>query len=376
MAKRVGIITFHSSHNCGSMLQAYALQTILKERYEAEVEIINFANSGSRNTYNLFDLRPRKSAIRKNILTLKNLSVVRNYRKDYIGFLEKYLHTTERVYKHTEELVGIERDYDILIAGGDQVWNVLCDDADRAYFLSFAKNARKVAFSPSLGGNNINISTRNPKEYRDYLSEFEKLSVREPNGKKWLEALTGREIPIIADPTLLLTHDEWIGKFELPKLEEKFIFNYAFFHNRPEANEAIQKISKKTGMSVYMLDLKSWAFYKLNKYGIHRTEHTGPITFIAMMEQASMVLTQSFHGTLFSALFHKQFWSYRAPGIKKPDDDRATAILEQLGLLGRYQIIDELPSKDYEEVIDYSDTDNKITELREKAFDYLDSFML
>ena len=58
--KKIGIITFHSSHNCGSMLQAYALQTVLEKRYGAEVEIIDFSNKGSRNLYGLFDFRLKK----------------------------------------------------------------------------------------------------------------------------------------------------------------------------------------------------------------------------------------------------------------------------------------------------------------------------
>lgn len=376
MKKKIGIITFHSSHNCGSMLQAYALQTVLTQRYHADVEIIDFANAGSKNIYRRFDMRLKKSAMKNNLLTLRNLSVINDYRKDYMDFAEKYLHTTKEKYSTAEQMQGIEKNYDILIAGGDQVWNVLCPDADKAYFLSFAKDVRKVAFAPSLGGNNINVAAKDPETYRQFLLDFERISVREPNGKKWLEELTGREIPIIADPTLLLTKEEWCSQFDLPQIDGDFIFNYAFFHNRPEANAAIQRISQETGMPVYVLDHKSWAFYKLDRYGIRRCEHTGPITFLAMMNQASMVLTQSFHGTLFSALFHKQFWSYRAPATKRIDDDRATAILDQLGLRERYQVIDELPDQEYMKAIDYRDTDDKIENLRAKAFAYMDSFML
>lgn len=93
-------------------------------------------------------------------------------------------------------------------------------------------------------------------------------SVREPNGKKWLEQLIGREVPIIADPTLLLSHEEWLQSFSIPQMDEKFIFNYAFFHNRPEANAAIQKISEEMGMPVYVLDNKSWAAYRLDNRNI------------------------------------------------------------------------------------------------------------
>ena len=89
--KKIGIITFHSSHNCGSMLQAYALQTVLEKRYGAEVEIIDFSNKGSRNLYGLFDFRLKRSALKHNLLTIRHWKLVNQYRRDYINFKEKYL---------------------------------------------------------------------------------------------------------------------------------------------------------------------------------------------------------------------------------------------------------------------------------------------
>lgn len=375
---KIGIITFHASLNCGSMLQAYALQTVLKERYNAEVELINFSNSGSRNMYNLIDFRPKKSAINNNIKTLSNLPVIMKYRKDYLDFKKRYLEISDGDYKTSNELRGIEKKYDILVAGGDQVWNICCPDADDAYFLNFAKNAKKIAYSPSLGANNINVMSKEPNKYKEYLLDFNKLSVREPNGKKWLEELIGREVPIIADPTLLLTKEDWISKFPLDEINEPYIFNYAFWHNRPETNEAIQKISKKMNMPVYVLDSKSWAYYKLDKYGIKKYDKTGPLAFLSLMKNAELVLTQSFHGTLFSSLFEKQFWSYKRPIENEDKDDRAISILKQLGLVDRYQVIDELPDIDYLKKIDYESgiTRKSIEQLRKNALQYLDESIL
>ena len=373
--KKIGIITFHSSHNCGSMLQAYALQTVLENRYGAEVEIIDFSNCGSRNLYGLFDFRLKKSAIKHNLLTVMHWKLVNQYRGDYISFKEQYLHTTKQQFKDHKDLETLNGKYDLVIAGGDQVWNVLCPDADDAYFLDFIHEGKKAAYSPSLGGNNINEVIKDTSKYKKLLEQFDYISVREPNGQKWLEQLTGRKVPIIADPTLLLSHEEWLQNFSIPYMDEKYIFNYAFFHNRPAANAAIQKISEEMGLPVYVLDSKSWAAYRLDKYGIKKFPTTGPIAFLTLMENAEWVLTQSFHGTLFSAMFHKNFWSYRAPSVNKPGDDRAIAILKQLGLMDRYQVIDELPNQDFSNAIDYEDTDELILKLRSTAFSYLDEIM-
>ncbi|MBE5919039.1 MAG: polysaccharide pyruvyl transferase family protein [Pseudobutyrivibrio ruminis] len=373
---RIGIMTFHASHNCGSMLQAYALQHTLKEKYNADVELIDFANAGSRNMYSMIDLRLKKDAIKNNINNIRYRKVLKQYHAEYEDFKNKYLITSKKSYHSVNELVGVEKDYDLLISGGDQVWNVRCPDADEAYYLSFAKNVRKVSYSPSLGGVNINEAGVDLDKYREYLADYEQVSVREPNGQKWLKELTGNEYKIVADPVFLLSQEDWTEQFELPEIGEKFIFNYAFFHNRVDANTAMQKISQETGMPVYVMDTKSWTLYHLDQYGIKKYGHTGPIAFLTLMKNAELVLTQSFHGTVFSALFHKTFWSYRNPYAgKKPSDDRATAILEQLGLLDRYVVIDELPSMDYMKKIDYSSTDGKIEKLREDAFAYIDSFM-
>lgn len=373
--KKIGIITFHSSHNCGSMLQAYALQSVLENRYGAEVEIIDYSNRGSRNLYGLFDTRIKKSAIKHNLLTVTHWNLVNQYRKDYLNFKKQYLHTTKQQFKKHKDLEALNGMYDLIIAGGDQVWNVMCPDADDAYFLDFLNDGKKAAYSPSLGGNNINNVVKDTTKYRNLLEKFNFISVREPNGQKWLEQLTGRKVPIIADPTLLLSHEEWLENFNIPNIDEKFIFNYAFFHNRPEANAAIQKISEEMGLPVYVLDSKSWAAYRLDKYGIKMFRTTGPIAFLTLMENAEWILTQSFHGTLFSAMFHKNFWSYRAPSVNKPGDDRAIAILEQLGLTERYRIIDELPSQDFSSTINYTNTDELILNLRSTAFSYLDEIM-
>lgn len=375
MKKKVGIITFHSSHNCGSMLQAYALQSVLANRYNADVEIIDYINKGSRNLYGYIDLRLKKSAVEHNINTLLHLNAVKKSRRDYINFSNTYLVKSKEKYYNHIDLRKTNEIYDVFIAGGDQVWNILCPDADDAYFLNFVTGKRKVAYSPSLGGNNIGVVASSPQKYAELLNDFDFLSVREPNGKKWLESLVGGNIPIIADPTMLYTAEDWIKRFNLKRLDKPFIFNYAFFHNRPEANRAIQKISEELKMPVYIMDTKSWHFYHMDRYGIKCYESTGPLAFLTLMYNASLVLTQSFHGTLFASLFHKQFWSYRAPAIKKIDDDRATAILDQLGLRDRYVVIDDLPQMNFRKSIDYSNTDVLISNMRNKAFEYLDNIM-
>lgn len=372
---KIGILTFQASHNCGSMLQAYALREVLARKYNADVEIINYSNYVSRCIYGYLDTRPKRSAIERNIDTFTHLKTVRESRKWYNAFSENYLVKSRESCKNPGDLRKIAAKYDMIIAGGDQVWNVRCQDAGKEFYLNFTDSVRKVAYSPSLGGSNILKYADDLELYKQYLQDFECLSVREPNGQKWLQELTGREVPIICDPTMLLTAEEWCQWLPVPEIEGKYIFNYAFYHNRPETNAILQKISEKTGMPIYVLDYKFYDYYKLSRYGFEKSSMSGPLAFLGLMKNATLVMTQSFHGTLFSALFNRNFWSYNWKEMHNPDDDRAMAILEQLGLEDRYQMIDDLLAIDLLKPVDYEAVNAKMDNFRGESYRFIDSFM-
>lgn len=372
---KIGILTFQASHNCGSMLQAYALRETLARKYHADVELINYSNYVSRCIYGLLDTRPEKVAIRRNIQTFTHLGDVWESRRWYNAFSKTYLVKSDKCCKNPSALSRIAHRYDMIIAGGDQVWNVRCQDAGKEFYLNFTDNIRKVAYSPSLGGSNILKYADDLAAYKKYLLDFEALSVREPNGQTWLQELTGREVPIICDPTMLLTPEEWTSWLPVPEIKGNYIFNYAFYHNRAQTNEVLKKISEKTGMPIYVMDYKSFSFYKLSQYNIEKYEMSGPLAFLGLMKNASLVLTQSFHGTLFSALFNRNFWSYNWEEQHNPDDDRAVAILQQIGLEDRYRMIDDLLHQDVMEPIDFMPVNRRIQNFRAESFQYIDSFM-
>lgn len=372
---KIGIMTFHASLNCGSMLQAYALQHILETEYNADVEIINYSNAGQRNYYSLWDWYPRPKVIKANFKVFPYHNVMKRVRADYEHFSKKYLNANGKLLKHRCQLNGIDKKYDIVIAGGDQVWNVRCRDADKAYFLSFVKSAKKVAYSPSLGARNINKVALNPKAYAKLINDFEFLSVRENNGQKWIKDLIGTEVPIIADPTLLMTRKEWMDSISLKDIKEDFILYYAFSYENEYNNKVMQKVIEKTGLPIYTIDGKSWAVNRLDQYGIKLWKQSGPKAFLELLNSAKLVFVQSFHGIIFSALFHKKFWSLRNKIIKNLDDDRARVILHQTGLESRAITFEELLTRDLMEEVNYTTVDENIEKMRARAFEYISEFM-
>lgn len=373
---KIGIITFHASLNCGSMLQAYALKEVLSDKYDADVEIINYSNWGQRNYYANWDCFPRPAVLKNNIKAIPHYAAIERMRSDYLEFEKEYLGINGKLLKKKSELRGIDSKYDIVIAGGDQVWNVRCRDADDAYFLSFVHSAKKVAYSPSLGARNINKECLNPAKYEKLIKKFDYLSVRENNGQKWIKELTGLDIPIIADPTVLFTGEEWEDKLHIKEANrEKFILYYAFYYSNDENNKILQSVSKKYNMPIYIINGKQWNIHKLDQYGIRLWEKSGPIGFLTLMKNAELVLVQSFHGIVFSALFHKTFWSLRNSIIKNQNDDRARVILKQTGLESRAIRYEDLEKMDLLEPLDYTDVDKNLQKMREEAFAYIETFL-
>lgn len=372
---KIGIITFHASLNCGSMLQAFALQNILEHKYGAEVEIINYSNLGQRNYYALWDFFPRPAVLKNNIESIGHYDIIKRVRADYEEFADKYFNISTKLLKRRSQLIGIDEKYDIVIAGGDQVWNVRCRDADKAYFLSFVKNAKKVAYSPSLGARNINTECLNPKQYAKLVKDFDYLSVREDNGQKWIKELTGIDVPIVADPTVLMTAEDWKNALPVEKIDEDFILFYAFSYSNEQNNEIMKQLIEKMEMPIYIIDGKSWAVNRLDRYGIKLWKQSGPIGLLSLLDSAKLVFVQSFHGIVFSALFHKTFWSLRNKVIKNINDDRARVILRQTGLENRAITYDELLARDLMKEIDYTEVDKNMQKMRESAFEYIERFL-
>lgn len=376
---KIGIITFHASHNCGSMLQAYALCKVLRDEYHQDAELIDFSNSGSRQMYSLWNNkmfyrsgRPNMNVWKTNVSNLFHYKAVKSVMNDYEAFSSKYLQKSKGTYKNTKQLKGIEQNYDMLLSGGDQVWNICCTDADDAYFLSFAHNVKKVAYSPSLGAMNILKYAKNPDKYRKYLLDYDFLSVRELNGQKWLKELVGEDVPIVPDPTLLLSADEWCKVLPVPQIEGKYIFNYAFSYGNEENNRILKQISDKYDLPVYIIDAKSYYRYNLEKkYGFKLYKQSGPLAFLGLMKNAELVLTQSFHGSLFAAKFNRCFWSYKNAVVRNPDDDRARCVLNQLGLIDRYQTFSDLLGMDLMQPINYRIVNPILDELSKNGKDYL-----
>lgn len=373
--KKIAIITFHASHNNGSMLQALALQTVIQEKYKNSVEIIDYSNEGQRNMYAPIPKPHNWKQLIKKFMWMTNHRQLQQQYDAYEAFSKKYFNLSIKRYKESSELGELELEYDAFIAGSDQVWNIKCIDADDAYYLNFIHNKPCFAYAVSFGANNPfeNDATK----YKKYINKFVEISVRENNAKQWIKEYADRNVQTCLDPTMLLDKEQWERVVEVEKepiIRGDYIYYYCF-----SINEQVQKflkyLSKKMNMPVYFMEAKEWTLKMCWRNGIHLIKKYGPDVYMNVVKNAKLFITTSFHGTAFATIYRKNFWYIRSNESETSKDDRATTFLQQLDLMTRYKTVDELKEIDLYKPIDYEKVDSKLYRLRQESLQYLDKIM-
>jgi hypothetical protein len=368
MKKKVGLITYHASHNLGSLAQTYAMQYLIREKFKNNVAIIDFSNLKQRNMYSLFPKIESWKNIVKNLITLISYPVLKKRYDDFQEFIDREFTRTPRSFDSFEQLKALDGEFEILVCGSDQIWNINCTDFDDAYFLGFDTKARKVAYAVSLGGQNI-INSDDVQKYRDYLADFDYISVRERNGQSWISQLTDKDVEIVADPTLLVELEKWESLVKEPDIQGDYIFFYGVPFS-PETYNAVVKIGKQLAMPVIMLDARSY-IYKFNFLrGIKLYKGSSPGDYFGLIKNAKLVITTSFHGTIFSTVFRKNFWTITFRETNK-DDDRVGTLLDQLGMNERFIYLEDIDKYDLTADVDYTHYENNLAPLKNKSLEFL-----
>lgn len=368
--RKLGIITFHASHNCGSFMQAYALQKYISNNFNYDVEIIDFSSRGQQELYSYKTKVKSIKQLVKKILLLpinKQMKVIYN---DYDTFINRNLYLSKEKYSETSDLNEIEKKYDSFICGSDQIWNIKCPDFDDSYFLPSVNKKKKIAYAPSFGAMRLERYASDINKYKNFLLGFSDISCREINGKKWIEELTGREVELVLDPTLLLDNNEYDDLIdESEKVEGEYIFYYSPKYDK-SATKVVEKISKKYKLPVIMWNAKEWVLRGMFFKGFKTPYHQNPGIYLNLIKNAKIIFTTSFHGAIFSTQYRKKFWVLKVGGMKG-DDDRVFTLLSQLNLVDRF-----LDPNNYDEEIifkdiNYADYENRLLELRKKSILFL-----
>ena len=311
---KIGIVTLNGYFNYGNRLQNYALQETLKS-FGCDVETIIIDNETKYQKSNNNKIHPLKRIsnvknkplkdivyrIQDRVWTLthkKEILKSKAIREDiFINFTKTYIKETDFTLSNKNMSEHLLQTYDYFVAGSDQVWNPSYNYGSSLYFLTFAEKNKRIAYAPSFGVSKI------PEEvienYRTWLNGIDKLSVREDDGARIIKEITGRDVPVVVDPTLLLTKEKWmaISREAVSKPKGKYLLTY-FLGNVPERyRKVIRSIAKSNNLEIVSLgDIKDKNAYR-----------TGPSEFIDYINSASILCTDSFHGCAFSILMETPF---------------------------------------------------------------------
>lgn len=348
---KCSIITIHHIHNFGSVFQAYALARFLEiNGYDAE--IIDY-----RPEYYNWGRNKIKTAVGRMI----NLVPYCRRKKKFDSFISEHNYLSERVFVNEEQLKHHYWNSDnIFIAGGDQLWNDYhpCGK-DNAYKLVFTNSKNKIAYGTSMGRNDFSDETL--LNISELLKDFRQLMLREQSTVPMLQKYTGIPVKHVIDPVGLLEKEEFERIASAPPIVEPYAVMY-LADSGELLDKTIEHLSKKMGLKIVHI-----CGFRKKCYCDYFEKDTGPRELLGYILNAKFVISASFHATMFSILFNKQFATL-LPNEKT--NARISDILEYVGLEKR--IIHSTEDLKYlVDLIDYSEVNKSIEKLKKKSVELL-----
>lgn len=384
---KTATVTWITYNNYGTLLQAYALQR--------QIELLGHENVILSDKEILGQFReartPTKTTTREEVKRRKSRFSRLVDLTAHPGRLSRVLlsHTNSKKYKCPYEdsqskceqfkeqklkilygqtrqmLPALNEEFDAFIAGSDQVWSVFESIFNPYYYLDFA-NKRKIAYAPSLGTDRI--SKEIGEEVRELISDFSALSAREEVSASQLSEISGRDIAWVADPTLLHDKEFW-SKFseDVPARKKKYLLCY-FLENKNWYFEYAKKLAHELGLKMVLIPNK-WDYLSsefVTQCGV------GPEEFVSLFKHADYVLTDSYHGSIFSIIFEKSF-QYLLRFAKDDPGSQNIRIESLFDLLGlRDRVISEDTLSVTELSMQYGPIIEKLAVFREKSKVYLE----
>lgn len=375
--KRAAIVTlYHNNNNFGGQLQAYALQKVVSS-YGVDCVVINY---NSQNKYKKMKALSYKTIASRfyhkfqmKFYQQMNPRIKTDFcRKGVLfrAFMEKIPHTQEI---HNDNISTIASDYDFWITGSDQVWNPEIFIGSPLYLLN-GVNGKKISYAAS--SLNAKYTNEQAQELRSALDSFSAISVREKGLERAIAHISNKSVSTVLDPTLLLTSDKWNEIAVSPLMKERYAFVY-LVHISDEARANIYSYCKKHHLKMIIVPhAQGWYKSADEKYYDIQAAAIGPAEWIGYIKNAEIVFTDSFHGTIFSINYHKQFISFEnITGDTHSDNSlRKYSILKQLGLSNRcvpYSF--NLENIVTTEIIEYEQVDAILEKLRKKSMDFLET---
>ncbi len=349
----IGILTFPTAINYGTALQAAALGKVLSDKGN-DVRFIDHRCPLIDSTNSIFDFK-NIFDIKYTIAHLYNLPVAIKRKKNFVSFRSRYIPLA----------AGDHEGFDAVVAGSDQIWNYNLTDGDFYYFLDYDKKDKlKISYAGSFGLSALDEKYK--EKINTLLADFDYLAVREKQASIIIKELSGKDVPVVCDPTLLMTKNDWERVATKKASEGGYIFVYTVF-NSDKIWEQAQKLSEKTG-----LPIKTISYSKLHRRNAIYDFTAGPDDWVSYMLGADYVVTNSFHGVAFSINFNKNFF-FDMPPAKAGVGSRISDITERYNLAGR-----NISAENFvftTDAPDFTTANEKLCEDRQFSFSFIDSFL-
>lgn len=367
--KKVGIMSMQRIANYGSFLQAYALKQLIEE-LGCEVEFVDYhveqcleKDIFESNNDFIRKIKKAATALSYDAPLFQKIAYIKykkNFAKKYIPLLG----------------VKVEKNYnpqlDCLIIGSDEVFNCIQKNKNVGYSLElFGKNHKSkklISFSASFGNTTLKKLQEYKKENEiaELLKKFDAISVRDDNSGSIVKKLTGNEPEYNLDPVLLYNYSRDCSQIPVINTCEKYMILYAYAGRiSKEESEWIKNYAKEKKLKVYCFG------------GVHRCADRfidcSPFEVLAYFQRAEEIITDTFHGSVFSIINHKPFSTIvrRSNNQEYGNEEKITDLLKRLKLLDHMtDDIKEVKAINFIET-DYNKVDKIIDSYREKTKEYL-----
>ena len=383
---KIGILTVHRAPNYGAVLQCYALQQflismgheckvidLLRPYHEGFIPTPGFEPYGIKQVH-----RNLKGEIRKFVgyylhrYKANNKKFVLAYSEELAHKEQLFLEFDKRIeyteqYKSIGDLYANPPLFDIYVTGSDQLWNPTQPYCLEPFFLTFVKNGRKISYATSIGVSTIPYELE--EKYVSWLNDYDYISVREQEAVDLLSDVN-KPVEKVVDPTFLLSKQTWeeLVDISLDTFQGEYVFCFTLSY-LADLHLFLKKYAKsKNKRYVYIVHAFQDAPYTNKDNDVIGLIDVAPEQWLGLIHNASEVFTDSFHGTVFSLIFGKEFHSYIPPNNKR--GGRIENLLKLFGLSER--IIYNL--KEFcaqSSSIDYDDVNCILGKERAKAIDYL-----
>lgn len=341
--RNVGQVTLYH-YNYGSALQCFATQQLVRERNFSCVLLRQAAGNILLRRSSYLVRAAAKMAVHPSHAG-EFLGMMQARRRSSLGglgeedlqgiqqFLCQEISSAALTYRQMQRCAR-SGEYAAFLSGSDQVWNGSWFLRDDVFFLKFAPQEKRIAWAPSFGTGQV--ATYNRRRFARDIGAYRYLSAREASGVQIIRQLTGREAVQITDPVLQLPAQRWRELYRHRKpaaYAGPYIFCY--FLNEPNG-EALRCLEAWAAGGLTVLAFASRYACLESQPGIVFMGGS-PWNFLALLDGAQAVLSDSFHALAFSLLFHKEVYIFHRSYLHASDQsERIVSLLDRMNLSDRF----------------------------------------